>query len=83
SVQNRSSDNLIRLIHQDPGAFARLEAKRQPDRREKVASYFHLLGELKGKNDHAVAAHGFEVGLVVSKELRRRLRAILKAQKGE
>ena len=83
SVQNRSSDNLIRLLDQDPEAFARLEARRQPDRQAKVAAYFRLLGELKGRNDGAVAAHGFEVGLVVGKELRKRLREILRAQKGE
>ena len=80
SVQNRSSDNLIRLIDQDPGAFARLEAQRRPDRRETIASYIRLLGEIKGRDDHAVAAHGIEVGHLVSKELRERLRRIIKAQ---
>lgn len=77
SIQNKSNDNLIRLIDQDPGVLARLEAQRQPDRRKIVARYFRSLSSLKGSNPHAVAAHGIELGVSVTRELRARLRSFM------
>ena len=77
SIQNKSNDNLIRLINQDPSVLARLEAQRRPDRRKTLDRYFDSLGRLKGANEFAVAAHGIELGTTITRRLRGRLRELM------
>lgn len=61
SIQNKSNDNLIRLVSQNPGLLTQLEAQRQPGRDVKIAEYLKSLGQIKGGNLHALAAHGNEL----------------------
>lgn len=81
SLQNRTSDNLIRLADQFPELFAQLEAQRDVHRRERVDAYLASLGELKGQSDLAMAAHGIELDAALAAELRQRLRAIAEGRK--
>src|SRR5262249_19605918 len=41
SMQNKSSDNLIRLMDRSPEQFAVIEAQRNPERTLKIADYFN------------------------------------------
>lgn len=78
SLQNRSSDNLIRLADQFPELFAQLEAGRDPRRLERIDAYLAGLAQGKGDNAHglAMAAHGHDLDASLAAELRRRLRAL-------
>jgi len=58
TVQNKSTDNLIRLAADHPELFAELEAQRDPKRKEETARYIKLLPSLKPANRYALAAHG-------------------------
>jgi putative zinc finger/helix-turn-helix YgiT family protein len=83
SLQNRSSDNLIRLADQVPEAFAQLAAQRDPQRQALIDAYLARLDELKGQNDLAMAAHGAELDVALAEELRRRLRELAERGKGQ
>jgi len=74
SIQNKSNDNLIRLVDQDPGALARLDAQRQPNRHVLIVEYMGQLRTLKGSNQVALAAHGAELDPTTARELREQLR---------
>jgi len=76
SIQNKSSDNLIRLVHQNTGLFTQLEAERNIDRQTLIAEYINNLHQLKGTNQQAYAAHGGELEPSVGKKLQQRLREI-------
>lgn len=81
SLQNRSSDNLIRIADQFPALFSQLEAQRDPDRQKKIAEYLNSLSAMKSESALAMAAHGAELDAALAEELRERLRLIA-AQKG-
>jgi len=81
SLQNKSSDNLIRLMDMNAEIFAQLEAERSPERKAQVAEYIHALQDLKGKNDLAVAAHGGELGTTTVKALRDKLLKVIDLKK--
>jgi len=76
SVQNRSSDNLIRLADWHPELFVQLEAQRDPDREKLILEYVEGLREHKGANRYAMAAHGAELDPSLSEVLRERVRKI-------
>lgn len=81
SLQNKSSDNLIRLAADFPEVFAQLEAQRDPLRQEQVADYLDSLADRKGESELAMAAHGAELDLALIKELRDRLRVLAEKRK--
>ena len=81
SIQNKSSDNLIRLADQFPELFIQLEAQRDPQRQERISTYVRGLFDTTGANNLAIAAHGAEFDLTLAEELRHRLR--LFASKGK
>ncbi|MDH4203468.1 MAG: type II toxin-antitoxin system MqsA family antitoxin [Phycisphaerae bacterium] len=70
SIQNRSSDTLIRLFDQNPELFERLDVQRNPQRREQIQNYFHQLcsGAMQQK-PCAVAAHGDELSMSDQQQL--------------
>jgi putative zinc finger/helix-turn-helix YgiT family protein len=76
SVQNRSSDNLIRLADRHPELFIQLEAQRDPDREKLILDYVEGLQEHKGTNRYAMAAHGAELDPSLSALLGERVRKI-------
>jgi putative zinc finger/helix-turn-helix YgiT family protein len=80
SLQNRSSDNLIRLADRFPALFAQLEAQRDPDRQQKIEDYLDGLCGMKGDSALAMAAHGAEIDATLAETLRERLR-LLAAQR--
>lgn len=81
SIQNRSSDNLIRLADGHPEQFLYLEAQRDPKRSNVIRGYFDELPRLKGANDQAMAAHGAELDEVICSVLRERLRMLAEDRK--
>lgn len=54
----KSTDTRIGLINQHPEFFAEVNAQRDPQRRSVVQDYFASLGQFKGLNKVALAAHG-------------------------
>ena len=76
SLQNKSSDNLIRLADQFPELFYRIEAQRDPKRGELIQGYFESLSTLKGENELGIAAHGADLDLKLAGALRERLRVL-------
>jgi len=79
SIQNKSNDNLIRLVQRNAGLFAQLDAERNPARYQMVCEYVTGLQKLKGTSEIGMAAHGAELDPAMSKVLRRRLREIHEA----
>ena len=73
SIQNKSTDTLIRLIDQHPELFAEINAQRSPKRQSLVNNYFENLSSFKGANEHALAAHGEPLSSRVCQQLRGRL----------
>lgn len=76
SLQNLSSDNLIRLADRVPEVFAQLAAQRDPDRQAVIDAYLEGLADDKGGSDLALAAHGAELDVTLAGQLRERLRAL-------
>lgn len=81
SLQNKSSDNLIRLVDMNADLFVQLEAERSPERNEQIKEYVNSLQNLKGKNESAVAAHGGELDTTTVRALRDRLLKIIDFKK--
>jgi len=81
SIQNKSNDNLIRLVAKNAGLFAQLDAERQPGRHRTVADYVARLQTLKGGNSLGMAAHGAELDPTVSEILRKKLCEIRDAKR--
>ena len=80
SLQNRSSDNLIRLADQHPELFIQLEAQRDTDREKLISDYLASLQERKGANRYAMATHGGELDPSLGELLRERLQKIAKGR---
>jgi HTH-type transcriptional regulator/antitoxin MqsA len=80
SVQNKSMDNLIRVAAEHPELFAELDAQRDPDRDQQVATYIQHLPALKAQNELAMAAHGELPSADVIWKIRRRLQALVAAR---
>lgn len=76
SLQNLSSDNLIRLADRVPEVFAQLAAQRDPGRQAVVDAYLDGLAADKAGNDLAMAAHGAELDVTLAAQLRERLQAL-------
>jgi putative zinc finger/helix-turn-helix YgiT family protein len=76
SLQNLSSDNLIRLADRVPEVFAQLAAQRDPGRQVVIDDYLESLADDKGDNDLAMAAHGAELDVALAAQLRERLQAL-------
>jgi len=82
SIQNRSSDNLIRLMDRAPEQFAVIEAQRNPQRSMKIAEYFNKLGQHDGQSQLAMAAHNADLDPESAERIREALRkAALQQQK--
>lgn len=56
SIQNRSSDNVIRLFDRDPEAFLAINAQRKPERSMQVLEYIEGLSSIN-TSEMAMAAH--------------------------
>jgi len=82
SIQNKSNDTLIRLLDKNAEEFSLVEAEREPNRDAIIVSYLQDLSRLKGSNPLAMAAHGGDLGTVITENLRERLRKIIAARKG-
>lgn len=82
SLQNLSSDNLIRLADRVPEVFAQLTAQRDPGRQAVIDAYLDGLAVDKGGSDLAMAAHGAELDAALAAQLRERLQ-VLAAQRSE
>ena len=80
SIQNKSSDNLIRLVDMNRGLFHQLEAQRGVDRRQRVAAYVRGLGARPDQGKQAIAAHGGEVDPEIGEALLSKIRAIIKGR---
>lgn len=83
SIQNKSSDNLIRLMDRAPEQFAVIEAQRNPDRSKKIVGYFKQLGQHDGQSRLAMAAHDAELNPDVAERVREALRKAVKEAKQE
>ena len=81
SLQNKSSDNLMRLFAQHSDFFAKLDAQRSVHRKEQIREYISSLENLEGKNIHSIAAHGGQISSITNKALRERLKVIVEGQK--
>ena len=76
SIQNKSNDTLIRLLDKNSDAFVIVDAERRPDRDKLLSQYVRSLRTLKGQRQHAMSAHGGDLGIESADTLRRRLREI-------
>jgi HTH-type transcriptional regulator/antitoxin MqsA len=83
SIQNKSSDNLIRLMDRSPEQFSAIEAQRNPERSMKIADYFKQLRHHQGTGRLAMAAHDAKVDAGAAERVRAALRKALKDQKQE
>lgn len=83
SIQNKSSDNLIRAMDRSPEQFAKIEAQRSPERSNKIADYFRQLGQNEGQNQLAMAAHDAELEPDSAARVREALRRAVQEQKQE
>jgi len=81
SLHNKSSDNLIRLVYKNPEIFVQIEAQRNPEREKLILDYINNLGNIKGKNPHAIAAHDGEIDQGITNELRQRILKIIQLKK--
>jgi putative zinc finger/helix-turn-helix YgiT family protein len=81
SIQNKSSDNLIRLMDRSPEQFAVIEAQRDAGRAEKIAEYFRRLGRQEGRSRLAMAAHDAELTPDNVDRVREALRKAVEDQK--
>lgn len=80
SIQNKSSDNLIRLMDRSPEQFAAIEAQRDPNRSIKIAEYFRQLGNQSGASRLAMAAHDATLNQEVATRVREALRRAIVEQ---
>lgn len=83
SIQNKSSDNLIRLMDRAPEQFAVIEAQRNPERSMKIADYFKQLGKHVGESRLAMAAHDAELNPETAARVREALQQAVRKQKQE
>ena len=86
SMQNKSSDNLIRLMDRSPEQFAVIEAQRSPERSMKIADYFKQLGQQgdqSPRNQLAMAAHDAELAPDAAERVREALRRAVNQEKRE
>jgi len=83
SMQNKSSDNLIRLMDRSPEQFAVIEAQRNPERTLKIADYFNQLGRQQGDSQLAMAAHNADLDVEAAERVREALRQAVKKQKAK
>jgi putative zinc finger/helix-turn-helix YgiT family protein len=81
SIQNRSSDNLIRLMDRAPEQFAVIEAQRNPDRSTKIADYFNKLGQYEGQSQLDMAGHDADLDPESADRIREALRKAVRQQK--
>ncbi len=82
SIQNKSSDNLIRAVDLDRTLFLQLEAQRGPDRKRQVADYVRGLATRPDQGKPAIAAHGGEVDPETGQALLEKIRTVIK-ERGE
>ncbi len=81
SMQNKSNDTLIRLLDKNADAFVIVDAERKPDRERLLAKYVSDLRSGKGRQQCAMAAHGGDLGVANTENLRRRLQEIVAAHR--
>ncbi|MCL2700738.1 MAG: type II toxin-antitoxin system MqsA family antitoxin [Phycisphaerae bacterium] len=85
SMQNQSSDNLIRAMDRSPKELAMIEAQRDPERPRLIAGYFGCIRQpgQRGQNPLAMAAHDTELNLHNMDKACEALREAAKRQSGE
>ena len=83
SMQNKSSDNLIRLMDRSPEQFAVIEAQRNPERSIRIADYIGQLGQHEGQSKLAMAAHNADLDEDAAMRVREALRQAVKQQKAK
>lgn len=76
SMHNKSSDNLLRLVEKQPELFVRLEAQRNPRRREFIAKYVAGLKDTRSTGRFRLAAHGGAIDPRVANALNERIEQI-------
>ena len=76
SIQNKSSDNLIRLADRHPEQFLELEAQRDPERGETIRGWFEEVQRRKSIDSYGMAAHGGKLDPGTCEMLRDQLRKI-------
>lgn len=81
SLQNKSSDNLIRFFEQNSDFFAKLDVQRSAHRKEQIREYIESLENLEGKNITSIAAHGGQLSSITKQALHERLKKIVERQK--
>jgi HTH-type transcriptional regulator / antitoxin MqsA len=81
SLQNKSMDNLIRLVDRHPELFPQLEAERSGTGVGIVADYLKQVYGMKEGHPEALAAHGELPPNVDIGDLRKRLTALLRKQR--
>jgi HTH-type transcriptional regulator/antitoxin MqsA len=81
SLQNMSSDNLIRIFYRDANQFLRMKAERNPARIKLIEQYIEQLQQTKGQNQFAVAAHGGELSSAQQSAIHKRLKDFLKVHR--
>jgi putative zinc finger/helix-turn-helix YgiT family protein len=83
SIQNKSSDNLIRLMDRSPEQFAVIEAQRNPGRTLKIANYIKQLSQQEGQSQLGMAAHDADLTTETADRVREALRKAIKEQTQE
>ncbi len=58
SIQNKSSDMLIRLFDKNPDMFLDVLAQKKPDRNIVIADYIRSIKDVKGQGEYGLAAYG-------------------------
>jgi len=81
NMQNRSMDNLIRIVEKDPDLFLWIEASRIPGWQQAVEDYVAQLATVKSQSQVALAAHGEQPQATHAGMIRAKLRAILAARR--
>jgi len=76
SMHHKSSDNLLRLVEKQPELFVRLEAQRNPARRELIADYVKGLREADPNAETRLAAHGGVMDSRVATALREAIKRV-------
>lgn len=81
SMQNKSTDTLIRIASEHPEWFIETEAKRNRlDRQQIVAAWFDRLKENHLQDEAIIAFHGNQPSSERSRAIRERLRILIREQ---
>lgn len=84
SLQNKSSDTLLRIFSRNPEMFEQLEKQRNPERERLLEEYIKSLEQNKGHGGSSqIAAHDAELNAIEREQLRLCLEQIVQNKKKE